>query len=93
VSSANPIQAALTSAATFTVGAALPLLAAWLVTGTATLWVVTGVTLVVLAILGALGARTGGAPLLRGTLRVLVWGALAMAFTAAVGALFGTVVG
>lgn len=93
VSSANPIQAALTSAATFTVGAALPLIAAWLVPGAANIVVVTAVTLVVLAILGALGARTGGAPLLRGTLRVLVWGALAMAFTAAVGALFGTVVG
>ena len=93
VSSANPIQAALTSAATFTAGALLPLLTAWLVTGPATIWATTVVTLVVLAILGALGARTGGAPLLRGTLRVLVWGALAMAFTAAVGALFGTVVG
>lgn len=93
VSSANPIQAALTSAATFTAGALLPLLTAWLVTGPATIWATTIVTLIVLAILGTLGARTGGAPLLRGTLRVLVWGALAMAFTSAVGALFGTVVG
>lgn len=93
VSTSNPIQAALTSAATFVAGAALPLLTAWLVTGPATLWAVTSVTLVVLAILGALGAQTGGAPLLRGTLRVLIWGALAMAFTAAVGVLFGTVVG
>jgi VIT1/CCC1 family predicted Fe2+/Mn2+ transporter len=93
VSSANPIQAALTSAATFTVGAALPLIAAWLAPGPANAIVVTIVSLIVLAILGALGARTGGAPVLRGTLRVLVWGALAMAFTAAVGALFGTVVG
>jgi VIT1/CCC1 family predicted Fe2+/Mn2+ transporter len=93
VSSANPIQAALTSAATFTAGAVLPLLTAWLVTGPATTWAVTIVTLIVLAVLGALGAWTGRAPLLRGTLRVLVWGALAMAFTAAVGALFGTVVG
>jgi VIT1/CCC1 family predicted Fe2+/Mn2+ transporter len=93
VSSANPIQAALTSAATFTVGAALPLLTAWLITGPATVWAVTGVTLVILATLGALGARTGGAPLLRGTLRVLIWGVLAMAVTAGVGAAFGTVVG
>jgi VIT1/CCC1 family predicted Fe2+/Mn2+ transporter len=93
VSSANPIQAALTSAATFTLGAALPLIAAWLTPSAANIYVVTAVTLAVLAILGALGARTGGAPLLRGTLRVLFWGALAMAFTAAVGALFGTVVG
>jgi VIT1/CCC1 family predicted Fe2+/Mn2+ transporter len=93
VSSANPIQAALTSAATFTLGAALPLLTAWLVDGSQTVWAVTGVTLVVLAGLGAIGAQTGGAPLLRGTLRVLVWGALALAVTAGVGALFGTVVG
>jgi VIT1/CCC1 family predicted Fe2+/Mn2+ transporter len=93
VSSANPIQAALTSAATFTVGAALPLLTTWLITGPATVWAVTGVTLVILATLGALGARTGGAPLLRGTLRVLIWGALAMAVTAGVGAAFGTVIG
>lgn len=93
VSSANPIQAALTSAATFTVGAALPLAAAWLVSGPATVWVVTGVTLVVLAVLGALGAQTGGASLWRGAARVLIWGALAMAVTAGVGALFGTVVG
>ena len=93
VSSANPIQAALTSAATFTVGAALPLLAAWLVPAESNVLVVTIVSLLVLAALGAVGARAGGAPLLRGTLRVLVWGALAMAFTAAIGAIFGTVVG
>jgi len=93
VSSANPIQAALTSAATFTVGAALPLLAAWLVPGPASVATITAVSLVVLAGLGALGARTGGASLWKGAARVLVWGALAMAFTAAVGALFGTVVG
>lgn len=93
VSSANPIQAALTSAATFTVGAALPLIAAWLVPGAAAnVIAVTVVSLLVLAALGAVGARTGGAPLLRGTLRVLIWGALAMAFTAAVGAVFGTIV-
>jgi VIT1/CCC1 family predicted Fe2+/Mn2+ transporter len=93
VSTANPIQAALTSAATFTVGAILPLLAAWVVEGPLAVPVVTGVTLVVLAVLGALGAYTGGAPLWKGALRVLVWGALAMAVTAGVGALFGTVVG
>jgi VIT1/CCC1 family predicted Fe2+/Mn2+ transporter len=93
VSSANPIQAALTSAATFIVGAALPLIAAWLVPGAANVTVVTIVSLLVLAALGAVGARTGGAPLLKGTLRVLFWGAFAMAVTAGVGALFGTVVG
>jgi vacuolar iron transporter family protein len=93
VSSANPVQAALTSAATFTVGAALPLIAAWLVPGAAAnVIAVPIVSLMVLSALGAVGARTGGAPLLRGTLRVLIWGALAMAFTAAVGVLFGTVV-
>ena len=93
VSSANPIQAALTSAATFTIGAALPLLAAWLVVGPTAVPIITAVTLVILAILGALGAQTGGAPLWKGAVRVLFWGALAMAVTAGVGALFGTVVG
>ena len=67
--------------------------AAWLAPASTNALVVTIVSMIVLATLGALGARTGGAPLLRGTLRVLVWGAIAMAFTAAVGALFGTVVG
>lgn len=93
VSSANPIQAALTSALTFIVGAALPLVAAWLSPEAAIVWVVTIVTLVVLAVLGGLGAQTGGAPILKGAGRVLIWGALAMAVTAGVGALFGTVVG
>jgi VIT1/CCC1 family predicted Fe2+/Mn2+ transporter len=93
VASANPIQAALTSALTFTVGALPPLLAAWLSPREYVVLSVTLVTLVGLAILGALGARTGGAPLLRGAMRVLVWGALAMAVTYGVGALFGTVVG
>lgn len=83
----------LTSALTFTIGAVLPLAAAWFVTGPLAVPVITGVTLVVLAILGALGAYTGGAPLWKGAARVLVWGALAMAVTAGVGALFGTVVG
>ncbi len=93
VSSANPIQAAFTSALTFTVGAALPLLAAWVSPVNLGVWAVSIVTLVVLAILGALGARTGGAPLLKGAFRVLFWGAAAMLVTAAVGAFFGTVVG
>ena len=93
VSTASPIQAALTSAATFTAGAALPLLAAWLVGGSLAVPVITAVTLIVLAILGALGAQTGGASIWKGAARVLFWGALAMAVTAGVGALFGTVVG
>ena len=92
-SASNPIQAALTSAATFTVGAILPLLAAWLTSGPAVVPAVTIVSLLVLTTLGAIGARVGGATLWRGAARVLFWGALAMAVTAGVGALFGTVVG
>lgn len=91
VSSANPFQAAWTSAVTFTVGAALPLLAAWVTTGTTTTIAVAIVSLVVLAVLGALGAWTGGAPLWKGALRVTFWGVFAMIATAVVGALFGTV--
>ena len=93
VSSANPIQAALTSAATFTAGAALPLLAAVFTSGAAVTPVVAGVSLLVLIALGALGARTGGAPLWKGAVRVAFWGVLAMAITAGVGLLFGTTVG
>jgi VIT1/CCC1 family predicted Fe2+/Mn2+ transporter len=93
VSSANPIQAALTSAATFTVGAALPLLAAWLTFGNAIVPTVSIVSLLVLALLGALGAQTGGASIWKGALRVAFWGILAMAVTYGVGALFGTTVG
>jgi vacuolar iron transporter family protein len=93
ISSANPIQAALTSAVTFVVGAALPQIAAWLIEGQLAVPTIVAVSLVVMAILGALGARTGGAPLWKGAIRVTFWGALAMAVTAAVGALFGTVAG
>ena len=83
----------LTSAVTFTTGAALPLLAAWFSAGTATLWAVAIVSLLVLLVLGALGAQTGGAPLWKGALRVAFWGVLAMVATYIVGALFGTVAG
>jgi VIT1/CCC1 family predicted Fe2+/Mn2+ transporter len=93
VSSANPIQAALTSALTFTIGALPPVLAAVIATGAAIAPAVAVVAVVVLVILGALGARTGGAPMLRGALRVTFWGVFAMAVTAGVGALFGTVAG
>jgi VIT1/CCC1 family predicted Fe2+/Mn2+ transporter len=93
VSSANPIQAALTSAATFTAGAALPLLAAWFASGNAVILAVSIVSLVVLILLGALGARTGGASIWKGALRVTFWGVLAMLVTYGVGALFGTVTG
>lgn len=93
VSSANPIQAALTSAATFTAGAALPLLAAWFASANAVILAVSIVSLVVLILLGALGARTGGASIWKGALRVTFWGVLAMLVTYGVGALFGTVTG
>ena len=87
--SARPVQAAFTSALTFSVGAALPLLAALVAPPTLILPVVAGVSLVVLTSLGALSARAGGAPILRASLRVVFWGALAMGLTAGVGKLFG----
>ncbi len=89
---ARPLQAALASAATFAVGAGLPILTV-LVAAPATLGiVVSGVSLVCLAALGALAARAGGASTVIGAARVAFWGALAMTVTAAVGALFGTAV-
>jgi VIT1/CCC1 family predicted Fe2+/Mn2+ transporter len=91
VSTANPIQAAVTSALTFVGGAALPQLAAFFTTGITTTYAVAIVSLIVMAVLGALGSWTGGSPLWKGALRVAFWGALAMAVTAGVGALFGTV--
>lgn len=92
VNAANPLQAALASAATFTLSGAVPLLAAALAPAGAIIPAVLGLTLVALAVLGALGAKAGGAPVARAALRVMVWGALAMAVTAAVGQLFGAVV-
>jgi vacuolar iron transporter family protein len=92
VHSANPLQAAFASGMTFTAAAALPLAAAILAPSTAVIPVVVIVTLISLAGLGALGAVAGGAPLLRATLRVLFWGAAAMAITAGVGRLFGVAV-
>ena len=92
ITTARPVQAALASAATFSIGAALPLLmvvvapAAWLVP------TVSAASLVFLALLGAVGAKTGGANIWRATVRVTFWGALAMALTAGIGKLFGTVV-
>ncbi len=85
----HPIQAALASAASFAVGAALPLGVAAITPGTKLLYLVAGTSLVFLAGLGALAARVGGARVLAGALRVTFWGALAMAVTAGVGALFG----
>ena len=89
---ARPLQAALTSAITFSVGAGLPLLAVALAPATHIAPVVAAATLVSLGVLGAVAARTGGAPVVSGALRVLFWGALAMAATAAVGKLFGVAV-
>ena len=87
--SARPVQAAFASAATFTVGAALPLLLVLVVSTTKLVWVVSGSSLFFLALLGALAARAGGAPIWKSIARVTFWGALAMALTAGVGALFG----
>jgi len=87
--SARPIQAALTSALTFAAGAALPLLAVLLAPLSRSVVIVSGTSLLFLALLGALAAYTGGAPIPKGALRVTFWGALAMGLTAGVGALFG----
>ena len=89
---ARPIQAALTSAVTFAVGAALPLLTVVVSPVAYLIPVVAGTSLVFLALLGTLAAYTGGAPVVVGALRVTFWGAIAMALTAGVGHLFGAVV-
>ena len=86
---ARPVQAALASAATFAVGAALPLLVALLAPASTVLWTVAGSSLLFLALLGGLAGRAGGAPMGTAAWRVTFWGALAMALTAGVGALFG----
>lgn len=91
--SARPVQAALSSAASFTAGAALPLLVVLMVPSGALVWAVAASSLAFLAILGTVAARTGGASMVKGAWRVTFWGALAMAITAVVGALFGTAVG
>lgn len=89
--SARPIQAALTSAASFAAGAALPLLVVAMVAAPALIPAVSATSLAFLALLGGLAARVGGARVAVGAMRVTFWGALAMALTAGVGALFGTV--
>ncbi len=89
---ARPIQAALASAGSFAVGAALPLLVSAIVSGPGLIPFVSGTSLMFLALLGGMAARAGGARVLAGAMRVTFWGALAMAVTAGVGALFGTVV-
>jgi VIT1/CCC1 family predicted Fe2+/Mn2+ transporter len=92
VTTARPIQAALTSAATFAVGAAMPLAMVVLMPRSMLVVGVSVASLLFLALLGAIGARAGGANVMKATLRVTFWGALAMALTAGIGALFGTVV-
>lgn len=90
--SANPIQAALYSAVTFAIGAALPLIVAWFMPRPQIVMSVAIMSLVFLALLGGLAAKVGGASLWKGALRVTFWGALAMAATAGVGSLFGVAV-
>jgi VIT1/CCC1 family predicted Fe2+/Mn2+ transporter len=89
ITAARPVQAALTSAATFSVGAAMPLLMVVVSPAGVLVPVVSAASLGFLALLGAIGARAGGADILRATARVTFWGALAMAITASIGRLFG----
>jgi VIT1/CCC1 family predicted Fe2+/Mn2+ transporter len=88
---ARPLQAALASAASFAVGAVMPLLVTLLAPEAILIYAVSGASLLFLALLGGIAARAGGAPVMTGTIRVTFWGALAMALTAGVGALFGAV--
>jgi vacuolar iron transporter family protein len=87
---ANPIQAALSSAASFTAGAGLPLLVVLIHSGPKLVFLVSGASLFFLALLGGLAARAGGASVVTGAIRVTFWSALAMSITAGVGALVGT---
>jgi VIT1/CCC1 family predicted Fe2+/Mn2+ transporter len=91
ITTARPVQAALTSAATFAVGAAMPLLMVFVSPVKLLVPIVSIASLGFLALLGAIGARAGGANVLRATIRVTFWGALAMALTAGIGKVFGTV--
>jgi VIT1/CCC1 family predicted Fe2+/Mn2+ transporter len=89
---ARPVQAALTSAGSFAIGAVIPVLTSVLVPRNVLVPGIIVTTVLLLALLGGIGAHLGGAPILKGVLRVTFWGALAMAITAGVGALFGAVV-
>ena len=89
---ARPIQAALASAASFAVGAVMPLFVTAIAPGAELIPLVSGSSLAVLALLGALSARVGGAGIMAGALRVTFWGGLAMAMTAGIGRLFGAIV-
>lgn len=89
---ARPVQAALTSAISFVAGAIVPIVAVLLAPSDLVAEILSGTSLITLAVLGATAAYAGGAPLFRGALRVAFWGALAMGITAGVGKLFGTAV-
>lgn len=90
--SARPIQAAFASAGSFVVGAALPIIVVFLSPESMMVSIVSITSLLFLALLGVVAARTGGSPVIKATVRVTFWGALAMGLTALVGALFGTIV-
>ena len=92
MTTARPVQAAVTSAISFAVGAAMPLLLVIVAPADKLVPIVTAASLGFLALLGAVGARAGGAEIWKATARVTFWGALAMAATAGIGKLFGTVV-
>jgi VIT1/CCC1 family predicted Fe2+/Mn2+ transporter len=92
LTTARPVQAAFASAGTFAIGAALPLVTALITPRSALIPVVIATSILCLALLGGIGAHAGGAPVMRAAFRVTFWGALAMALTAAVGALFGATV-
>jgi VIT1/CCC1 family predicted Fe2+/Mn2+ transporter len=87
---AKPVQAAFASAASFAVGAAMPMLVSVFAPISILTWLVSGASLLFLALLGAIAAKTGGASVLKGAFRVTFWGAVAMIATALVGSLFGT---
>jgi len=88
---ARPVQAAIASAASFAIGAVLPIVTALVARANTSIWI-TSTTVVALVGLGGLAAYAGGAPVFRGAVRVAFWGALAMALTSAVGRMFGTAV-
>ena len=92
ITTARPVQAALTSALMFSVGAAMPLLMVVVAPSNMLVPIVAAASLGFLALLGAIGARAGGAGIVRATLRVTFWGALALGITAGIGKLFGTVI-
>jgi VIT1/CCC1 family predicted Fe2+/Mn2+ transporter len=90
--SARPLQAAGFSAVSFSLGAAMPLLVVFLVTGSLLIPILAASSLIFLAILGGVAARAGGASVTKGSLRVFFWGAIAMIATAIIGKIFGTAV-